>query len=164
MWVLKDSVSDRWYINTLWCKPQLSRQNTCWSLRCSWRIACRCCSMYILILDLTPVPKWIGQRQLQDEREKFKIWDSVRLLLEVLLYLKTKLGKILLVYFSVIAMRFAIWCNGYCVFFWGVVFHIMWLYLYIEIYCLNFNIGRVKYRNLDVSRLILQFLPKTLKL
>ena len=31
----------------------LSRQLTCWSLRCSWSITCRCCANYILILDLT---------------------------------------------------------------------------------------------------------------
>ena len=34
-------------------KPHLNRQQKCWSLRCSWSIACRCCSNYIFILDLT---------------------------------------------------------------------------------------------------------------
>ena len=34
-------------------KWYLSRQLTCWSLRCSWRIACQRCSNYIFILDLT---------------------------------------------------------------------------------------------------------------
>ena len=33
---------------------QLSRQYICCSLRCSWSIACRRCSNYIFILDLTP--------------------------------------------------------------------------------------------------------------
>ena len=32
----------------------LSRQQNCLSLRCSWSIACRRCSNYIFILDLTP--------------------------------------------------------------------------------------------------------------
>ena len=31
-----------------------SRQYSFWSLRCSWSIACRRCSNYIFILDLTP--------------------------------------------------------------------------------------------------------------
>ena len=31
----------------------LLRQWNCWSLRCSWSIACRRCSNYIFILDLT---------------------------------------------------------------------------------------------------------------
>ena len=49
--------------------PNISRTllgNTIyWSLRCSWSIACRRCSIYIFILDTWLL--WIAQRQLQDE-------------------------------------------------------------------------------------------------
>ena len=57
-------------VSNLWYKRHPSRQQTCWSLRCSWSIACRRCSNYIFILGLTTVNTWlqcIGQRQLQDE-------------------------------------------------------------------------------------------------
>ena len=36
-------------------KLHLSKQWTCWSLRCYWNVACQRCSNYIFILDLTPV-------------------------------------------------------------------------------------------------------------
>ena len=39
----------------------IRRYYNCWSLRCSWSIACRWCSNYIFIFDLTPhddVIKW----------------------------------------------------------------------------------------------------------
>ena len=35
-------------------KSHLRRQYNCWSLRCSWSIACRRCPNYIFILNLTP--------------------------------------------------------------------------------------------------------------
>ena len=35
-------------------KPQFRRQLNCWSLRCSWSIACWHCSNYIFNLNLTP--------------------------------------------------------------------------------------------------------------
>ena len=54
----------------------LSRQYTCWSLRCSWSIACRHCSNCILTIDLTPGFNGLGklQRQLQDETRVISVW------------------------------------------------------------------------------------------
>ena len=39
--------------SSLWYKTHFSKQLNCWSLRCSWSIACRRCSNYIFILHLT---------------------------------------------------------------------------------------------------------------
>ena len=39
-------------LSNLLYKSHLSRQWTCWSLRCSWSIACWRCSNYIFIIDL----------------------------------------------------------------------------------------------------------------
>ena len=39
----------------------LSRELKCWSLRCSWNIACRRSSKYIFILDLTPDFNGLGK-------------------------------------------------------------------------------------------------------
>ena len=38
----------------LWYKVRLNRQWNCWSLSCSWSIACRRCTNYIFVLDLIP--------------------------------------------------------------------------------------------------------------
>ena len=38
--------------SSLLYKPNFSRKLNCWSLRCSWSIACRRCSNYIFILQL----------------------------------------------------------------------------------------------------------------
>ena len=35
-------------------KAHFGNQQNCWSLRCSWSNACRRCSNYIFIPDLTP--------------------------------------------------------------------------------------------------------------
>ena len=40
-------------VKSLIYKMHLSRQYNCWSLRCSWSIACRRCSYYIFMLRLT---------------------------------------------------------------------------------------------------------------
>ena len=54
-------LSSIWNALPLWCLPSslkykmhLSKQLNCWSLGCSWGIACRRCSNYIFILGLTP--------------------------------------------------------------------------------------------------------------
>ena len=44
-----------------YCRQTSSGQYNCWSLRCSWSIACRCCSNYVLILDLTPGFNGLGK-------------------------------------------------------------------------------------------------------
>ena len=62
-------------------------QKNCWSLRCSWSIACRRCSNYIFILDLTPGFIGLGKDNCSTRRETVKFGDSVRLILEILRYL-----------------------------------------------------------------------------
>ena len=53
-------------------KMNLIRQLKCWSLRCSWSIACRRCSNYIFILDLTPVFNGLSRENGKTRRESFK--------------------------------------------------------------------------------------------
>ena len=59
------------------------RQYNCWSLRCSWSIACHLCSNYILILDLTPDFSGLGKGKCKTRGETFKFWHSVHLMIEV---------------------------------------------------------------------------------
>ena len=54
----------------------------CWSLRCSWSIACRRCSNCIFILNLTPGFNRLGKYDYKMRREAFKFWDLVQLILE----------------------------------------------------------------------------------
>ena len=61
----------------------LSRQQNLWSLRCSWSIACRHCSNYIFILDLTPGFNGLGKAKCKTRREALMFRDLVRLVLEV---------------------------------------------------------------------------------
>ena len=63
-----------------------SRWKNCRSLRCSWSIACRRCSNYIFILDLTPGFMGLGKDNCKTRREAFKFVDLVRLILEILRY------------------------------------------------------------------------------
>ena len=63
------------------------RQLNCWSLRCSWSIACRRCSNYIFILDLTPGFNGLGKDDWKTRWESFKFWDLVHLILEILRYI-----------------------------------------------------------------------------
>ena len=59
-----------------------SRQWNCRSLRCSWSIACRCCSNYIFILDLTPGLKGLHKGHFTTRWGSFKFLDLVRLILD----------------------------------------------------------------------------------
>ena len=72
--------------SSLWYKTHLSGQLNCWSLRCSWSIACRRCSNYILIIDLIPVFNGLSRDNGKTRQESFKFWDLVRLILEILRY------------------------------------------------------------------------------
>ena len=63
-----------------------SRQLNCWSLRFSWSIACRRCSNYIFILNLTPGFNRLGKDNYKMRREAFQFSDLVRLILETLRY------------------------------------------------------------------------------
>ena len=64
----------------------LGRQLNCWSIRCSWSIACRRCSIYIVILFLTPGFNRMGKDKCKTRWESFKFWDLVHLILEILKY------------------------------------------------------------------------------
>ena len=65
-------------------QEHFSRELNCWSLRCSWNIACRRCSNYIFILNLTPGFNGLGNDNYNMRPEAFKFWDLVRLILETL--------------------------------------------------------------------------------
>ena len=62
------------------------RQLNCWSLRCSWSIACRHCSNYIFILNLTPGFNGLLKDNCKKRRESFKYLDLLRLILETWRY------------------------------------------------------------------------------
>ena len=57
-------------------KTHFSRQLNCWSLRCSWSIACRRCSNYIFILHLTPGFNILRKGNCKSRQETFQfgIW------------------------------------------------------------------------------------------
>ena len=59
---------------TLYYKTHLCMHWNCWPLRCSWSIACRRCSNYIFILDLTPGFSGLGRDNCKTRRETFKLW------------------------------------------------------------------------------------------
>ena len=42
-------------------KTHLCRQETCWSFRCSWSIACQRCSKYVFILHWSPGVNGLGK-------------------------------------------------------------------------------------------------------
>ena len=63
-------------------------QWNCWSLRCSWSIACQCCSNYIFILDLTPGFNVLGEDNHKTRWESFKFWELVQLILDILRYIR----------------------------------------------------------------------------
>ena len=71
-----------------------SRQLNCWSLSCSWSMACRRCSNYIFILNLTSGFNGLGKDNYQMRREAFKFWDLVRLILETLRYYHLSQGTV----------------------------------------------------------------------
>ena len=52
----------------------------CWSLRCSWSIACRHCSHYIFILNLTPGFNELGKDNCKTRQESFKFCYLVHLI------------------------------------------------------------------------------------
>ena len=73
--------------SSLLYKPHFSRQLNCWSLRCSWCIACRRCSNCIFVLNLTPGFNGLDKYNYKMRREAFKFWDLVRVILETLRYI-----------------------------------------------------------------------------
>ena len=79
---------DNWLqlTSNLWYKTRLNWQWNCWSLRCSWSIACRRCSNYIFILDLTHGFNIMNKGKCKTRRDTFKFWDLVHLILEIWWY------------------------------------------------------------------------------
>ena len=67
-------------------KPHLVRKFNCYSLRCSWSIACRRCSNYIFVLELMPGSNWFRKDNCKARRETFKFWDLVCLISEIWRY------------------------------------------------------------------------------
>ena len=67
-------------------KTHFSRQLNCWSLRCSWSIACQRCSSYIFIVDATTGLNGLGKDNCKKRRESVKFWDLLHLILEILQY------------------------------------------------------------------------------
>ena len=68
----------------LWTNCFTNRQfNGYFRLRCSWSIACRRCSNYIFIVDLTPGFSWLDKDNCETRREIFKFLDLMRLVSEV---------------------------------------------------------------------------------
>ena len=61
-------------------KGTLVWQLNCWSLRYCWSIACRRCSNYIFILDLTPGFDGLGKGDCKTRWESFKFEELVRLI------------------------------------------------------------------------------------
>ena len=68
-------------------KLHLCRQWNCWSLRCSWSIACRRCPNYIFILDLMPGFNRLHKDNSMTRRETFQFWNLVHLILETWRYI-----------------------------------------------------------------------------
>ena len=61
-------------------------QCNCCLLRCSRSIACRRCSSYIFILDLTPGCNGLAKTTVRLEGKPFKFWDVLRFILEAWRY------------------------------------------------------------------------------
>ena len=66
--------------SSLWYKRHLSRQLSCWSLRCSWSIACRRCSNYTYMFHFKPGSNRLGKDKCKTRQKTFKFWDLVRLI------------------------------------------------------------------------------------
>ena len=69
-------------------KSHFSRQLNCWSFRCSWSIACRRCSNYIFVLDLTPGFNGLSKGNCNTRREIFTFWDFVQLISDSWRYIR----------------------------------------------------------------------------
>ena len=63
------------------------RRWNCWSLRCSWSIACRHWSNYIFIVILIPGFNGLDKDNCKTRQETFKVWYLVHLILELWWYL-----------------------------------------------------------------------------
>ena len=68
--------------------------NLHWSLSCSWSIACRRCSNYIFILN-SPGFNGLGKGNWKTTRETFKLWNLVRLILEIWRHVESVLWMVM---------------------------------------------------------------------
>ena len=94
-------------------KSHLCGVSNCWSLRCSWSIACRRCSNYIFIFDLTTGFSRLGKDKCKTRRETFNFWELVRLILEIWRYTKPKQSaNRVYILRKYIELSFAIWLYG----------------------------------------------------
>ena len=73
-------------VKYLYYKTHLGGQLNCWSLRCSWSIACRRCSNYIFILNLIHGFNRMDKDNCKTGRETLKFWDLVHLIFEIWRY------------------------------------------------------------------------------
>ena len=70
----------------------ISTQLNCWSLRCSWSIACRRCSNYIFILDLTHGLNGLSKDNCKT-RQKSVLYFGVTYIRDFTLYKTHKYAK-----------------------------------------------------------------------
>ena len=87
--VIEASETDKHYPGNDYCKTSNIRRAIVGnkivdhSVRCSWSIACRCCSNYIFNLDLIPAFKGLDKDNCKTKQETFKDCDFVHLILEI---------------------------------------------------------------------------------
>ena len=73
--------------SNLWYRSRLSTQRICWSLRCSYSIACRRCSNYIFILDLTPGFNGSDKDNCETRRDSFEfLWFGASYITDFTVY------------------------------------------------------------------------------
>ena len=75
------------YRQTSSIKRTLVSKKNCWSLRCSWSIACRRCPNYIFILDLITGFNGLGKGNCKMRRELSNFCDLLRRILEIRWYI-----------------------------------------------------------------------------
>ena len=84
--IVYNNIMKQWYRQISNISRTFGGQLNCWSVRCSKSIACRRCSNYIFILDLTHGFNRLGKDNCKTRRETFEFWDLVRLILEIWWY------------------------------------------------------------------------------
>ena len=72
--------------SSLYHKMRLCRQLNCWSIICSWSIACRRCSNYIFILHLSPGFNMLHKDNCKPIREAFQFLDLVSYIRDFTVY------------------------------------------------------------------------------
>ena len=137
--------------------------------------ACRRCSNYIFILDLTPGFNGLGKDNCKTRRESFTFWSLLRLIFEILRYI-----SIFYVYARIYipikhhCQQIPIWYNSHYITSWGAamaVIYSMHMYYVYPSYVrdgingsnntfLSQEIGLPYVRNWKIERKIKQILPE----